>query len=41
VQHALTVERDPSVLHQERIDALEHLDATLYAVLLNKRQAGL
>src|SRR5215831_13684112 len=41
VQHALTVERVPSVLHQKRIDALEHLDATLYAVLLGKSQAGL
>ena len=41
VQHALTIERSLPVLHQERIDALEHLDATLHAVLLDKSQSGL
>ena len=41
VQHALTVQRGLPLLHQERIDALEHLDTALHAVLLDKSQSGL
>ncbi len=41
LQHALLVQRGLPVLHQEGVDALQHLHATLDAVLLRQSQPRL
>src|SRR5215467_5299201 len=41
LQHALCVQRGLPILYQERVDALQHLHATLDAVLLRQSQLRL